>query len=598
MPDAAKDGAQQAFDPLVDAALIAALHAADPIGLGGVSLRGLAGPVREHWLTALREILPADAPWRRVPLGISDERLLGGLDLTATLQLGRPVPQRGLLAEVDGGTIVLAMSERMSVTTAARIVSVVDAGFLALARDGLCSNQPSRFGIVALDEGLEPEERPPEAVLDRLAFRIDLDRLPHAGHIPTIYDREAVDEARRMLSAVVIPDNLIEALCRAAQSFGIASIRAVQFAVSAARASAALEGRSEVYHDDAALAARLVLGPRASQMPAQSQDEAAAPPQNEPPETDGDKGSNAEPDSGDDDGAADKPLAETVAEAMAAALPADLLAGLIAGMAPKRGGAGQGRSDQTRKSQSRGRPIGSRKGDLRSGARLALLDTLRAAAPWQRLRRATMQARASQPAILVRADDFRITRFKQRIRTTTIFVVDASGSSALHRLAEAKGAVETLLADCYVRRDEVALIAFRGQVADLLLPPTRSLTRTRRSLAQLPGGGGTPLAAGIKAAYELASAIRRKGDTAIVVFLTDGQANVALDGRGNRVQAGEDVASVTRLVRAAQIPGLVIDTSPRPQIRARQLAEAMGLRYLAMPNANPKLMSAMVQAAA
>ena len=101
----------------------------------------------------------------------------------------------------------------------------------------------------------------------------------------------------------------------------------------------------------------------------------------------------------------------------------------------------------------------------------------------------------------MRRDDFRMTRFQQRTRTTTIFVVDASGSSALNRLAEAKGAVELLLADCYVRRDQVALLAFRGKEAELLLPPTRSLVRAKRSLAGLPGGGGTPLAAGIDAAW-------------------------------------------------------------------------------------------------
>ena len=114
----------------------------------------------------------------------------------------------------------------------------------------------------------------------------------------------------------------------------------------------------------------------------------------------------------------------------------------------------------------------------------------------------------------------------------TISSSDASsgslgGSSALHRLAEAKGAVELLLADCYVRRDSVAVLAFRGRSAELLLPPTRSLVRAKRSLAELPGGGGTPLAAGIDAARELAFAVRRRGDTAVVVVLSDGRANLA-----------------------------------------------------------------------
>ncbi|MFN5457531.1 VWA domain-containing protein, partial [Bradyrhizobium sp.] len=112
--------------------------------------------------------------------------------------------------------------------------------------------------------------------------------------------------------------------------------------------------------------------------------------------------------------------------------------------------------------------------------------------------------------------------FKQRSGTTTIFVVDASGSSALQRLAEVKGAVELLLAECYIRRDEVALIAFRGKGAELLLPPTRSLTRAKRSLAALPGGGGTPLSAAIFAATELALAVKAKGQAPTIVLMTDG----------------------------------------------------------------------------
>ena len=146
---------------------------------------------------------------------------------------------------------------------------------------------------------------------------------------------------------------------------------------------------------------------------------------------------------------------------------------------------------------------------------------LRAAAPWQRLRQAAalhsardaanLPARVAGPVaapaqrrIHVRPEDFHVTRFRQLGQTTTVFVVDASGSSALHRLAEAKGAVELLLADCYVRRDSVAVLAFRGQTAELILPPTRSLARAKRSLASLPGGGGTPLAHAIDASMLLA----------------------------------------------------------------------------------------------
>ncbi|MGB5830747.1 MAG: VWA domain-containing protein, partial [Thiohalocapsa sp.] len=224
--------------------------------------------------------------------------------------------------------------------------------------------------------------------------------------------------------------------------------------------------------------------------------------------------------------------------------------------------------------------------------------TLRAAAPWQRLRRAERESAGKGADILVevRHDDFRVTRYKQRSETTTIFVVDASGSAALHRLAEAKGAVELLLADCYVRRDRVAMIAFRGPGAELLLPPTRSLVRAKRGLAGLPGGGGTPLACGIDAAVDLADGVQRRGGTPVVVLLTDGRANVTRDGIGGRAQATEDATSSARAFRVAELKALVVDMSPRPRPDAEKLAREMGAVYLPLPHANAAALSSAVQA--
>ncbi len=189
-------------------------------------------------------------------------------------------------------------------------------------------------------------------------------------------------------------------------------------------------------------------------------------------------------------------------EAVRAAIPANLLDQLLAG-GPRLTAAKAGRVGQAAASRT-GRPIGSRRGDPRRG-RLDLLGTLRAAAPWQAIRQREGETRR----IVVRRDDLRIRILRQRTETTTVFCVDASGSAALERLAEAKGAVELLLAEAYVRRDRVALVAFRGTGAELVLPPTRSLTRAKRGLSGLPGGGGTPLAAGIDAAVAVALGVRR-----------------------------------------------------------------------------------------
>jgi len=157
-----------------DALLAAALFAVDPAGTGGISVRGRWGPVRDEWLAALVALMPERTPVRRVPSGITDDRLLGGLDLAATLQARRPVIERGLLAEADGGVILLPMAERLSPTAVARLTAVLDTGEVVVERDGISVRHATRLGVVAFDEGIGEDERLPPSLVDRLAFAIDL----------------------------------------------------------------------------------------------------------------------------------------------------------------------------------------------------------------------------------------------------------------------------------------------------------------------------------------------------------------------------------------------------------------------------------------
>jgi len=575
-----------------DAIAAAQLFAVDPVGTGGILLRSRAGPVRERWLTMLRAALPGAQPVRNIPLHIADGRLLGGLDLNATLRAGRPVAERGLLAEADGGVLVLAMAERLPSATSVRITAAMDARETIVERDGLSQRMPARFGVIALDEGLD-DELAPAALRDRLAFHVDLNELSTGAAEEFVVDSGGVSVARERLKTLKASVEQVEAMCSAAAALGIVSLRAPLQALRVARASAAFDGHIEVEQDDIALAARLVLAPRALVFP-----EADDPEQrDQPPEPPSDRtlednaADNEKPD-------VDRALEEVILAAVQAALPPDVLAALRASSGRSRGRS-QGKAGALQKSGKRGRPAGVLRGDLRAGAKLNVIETLRAAAPWQPLRRreAAMNAGIStRPRILIRKDDFRISRFKQRTETTTIFVVDASGSAALHRLAEAKGAVELLLADCYIRRDQVALIAFRGSVAELLLPPTRSLARAKRSLAGLPGGGGTPLAAGLDAAFALSDSIRRKGQTPTVVILTDGRANIARDGGQGRPRAEEDAVRAARQFRAAGITAVLVDTSPRPGVSGETFAREMGARYLPLPYADATTLSEAVLA--
>ncbi len=583
---------------------VAVLLAIDPGTLGGVRIRASAGPVRDAWLNLLRSLM-SPSRWVRMPVSITDERLLGGLDLSATLASGRPVLQHGLLVEADGGTLILTMAERLPTSTAARLTQVMDEGAVVLERDGLAERRATRFAVVALDEGLSEEESLSQALRDRLAFELDL--RPISPRRVNDVDMQqmmsgSIDDiaaARAGLAGIEVPDEVLRVLCGTAMALGVDSMRASIMARAVARASAALFGNQTVSDDDARLAATLVLSPRATRMPSAPEQEQEEPPEQPiddapPNDPDDDKDDQQDDQTSPPDPSLNKAMEDRVLEAAKAAIPAGLLSQLFAGSLQQR--ASSGKSGAMVKGGQRGRPSGSRRAQPAHGSRLHLIDTLRAAAPWQKIRKATLGPEAQQ-RVQVRSDDFHIARIKQKTATTTLFVVDASGSSALHRLAEAKGAVELLLADCYVRRDQVALIAFRGKVAELLLPPTRSLVRAKRSLSGLPGGGGTPLATAIDTAASVAEGLRRRGQSPVVVLLTDGRANVARDGSGGRERAQSEATQAARQLAALQVPLLFIDTSPKPQEAAAQLAGAMRARYIPLPQAGAAAVSLAVRAA-
>ncbi|MGA2293461.1 MAG: magnesium chelatase ATPase subunit D, partial [Bradyrhizobium sp.] len=360
-----------------DAMIAAQLFAVDPVGTGGVLLRSRAGPVRERWLALLRAALPSPQPSKHLPLHIADGRLLGGLDLNATLLAGRPVAERGLLAEADRGVLVLAMAERLSSATAVHITSAIDAGEIVVERDGVSLRMPARFGVVALDEGLD-DELAPAPLRDRLAFHVDLNEIAFGETEPSTPDREAILAAREHLPSLRSSAEQIDAICAAAGALGIVSLRAPLLALRVARAGAALSGHVEVEQADVALAARLVLAPRAMVFPQPNEAEQPQQPP-EPPSDESDDGTDAEkPD-------IDRALDEVILAAVQAALPPDVLASL---RAPGRSRApSQGKAGAPQKSNKRGRPAGVLRGDLRCGARLNVIETLRAAAAWQPLRR-------------------------------------------------------------------------------------------------------------------------------------------------------------------------------------------------------------------
>ncbi|MCF2871531.1 magnesium chelatase subunit D [Octadecabacter sp. G9-8] len=531
------------------------LLAIDPAGLGGAIIRARCGPVRD----AFRECLDAlPQPLLKLHPTMDDETLFGGIDLTETLTLGRLTMRKGILGR--NGTAILAMAERCDATLAARLAMALDDGSL----------QP----LIAMDEGAEPDERTPAALGERLAFYIDLNIA--SSDVGLLPDTAMIESARAGLASVDVLTETYETLVGLCAQLGINSQRAPLFALRAARAHAALHGHTSVTPTDIEAASALCLAHRATVLPPQPQTEEpdATPPDTNEQDTDG---GNMEIGALDD----------RVLEAVLAILPD----GLLDQFKPKGSiskGSGAGAKN---KSNRRGRPKPSRPGRLSGRNRLDLIATLRTAAPWQKLRG------ASKGRIKVTPSDFRIKQYEEKSDRLLIFAVDASGSAAMSRLAEAKGAIELLLADAYSRRDHVSLISFRGDTAEVLLPPTRSLVQTKKRLAALPGGGGTPLAAGLIEALTMAHQARTHGMAPCIVLLTDGRANVALDGTANRAKAASDAEQIARQIRTSGTEAITLDLGNRPAKFLADLAANMDGLYMPLPRADARKMSGAVSAA-
>ncbi len=552
-------------DPWTQVTLALTLLAVDPNGLRGLWLRGRAGPVRDRVLAAITPLTP-----RKLHPFISDDALYGGLDLSATLATGDIQRHAGLLAQ--GGLLVLTMAERCPPGLAVRLGQGLD--------------NDSALALMALDEAAEEGEGLPQALTDRLGLFLTLDDLVYSETTEITLPMPAILAARARLHSLRPTDNDRARLINICAQLQIHSGRAALLALACARAHAALRGGDALSDADLEAAVTLTLAHRATALPSEApppdQDDTPPPPQDQQDQcADQDQ---SEPDIPDD----------LLIEAARTALPPNLLARLQAARVARAMGSANSGAGAVRHSKRRGRPMPSRAGKPGSGAKVDVISTLRQAAPWQKVRAQMMPHR---DGLLLMPSDIRIRRYKEQTDRVLIFVVDASGSSALARLAEAKGAVELMLADAYSSRDHVALVTFRGRSADLTLPPTRSLVQAKRRIGGVPGGGATPLAHGLALALQVAAQSRGQGMTPTLALLTDGRGNIALDGTADRAQAALDAETLARMVAAQNLPALVIDTGLRPQPALAALSQTMGALHIALPRADARAMAGTLGAA-
>ncbi len=573
----------------LDACLIAKMIAVDPAGLGGVWVKSQAGPVRDVWLKGLQQLIHNQVDLIKVPSNADEGALIGELDLLKTLALQKKVYTQGILDQVQSGLLLLPMAERIKSHAAALLTQAYDL--------------KSQFGMIALDESLVDEDQQllPRLV-ERLAFQMNLESLSYRD---CNFPLEKIDllEIRNRLQQIEFPMEALDAVMTAAQSLGIDSLRVGLFVARASRVLAALRGSDMLEQADIQTATRLIFAHRITRLPEskepppeedsteESAQEEPPPPsqeQNQPPPED--PSSDLEDKNQEDPSSAPPPLRqedleEMIIEASKAHLSQNLLDSFEQQQKIiKTNGNSQGKVGQLQKGLSSGQALPSRKGRPSYKHKIDILKTIQAASPWQKIRRLEAPNDFTSPhRIIVKADDIYLKQFVQRTTTVTVFVVDASGSSAMERLSEAKGAVELLLAQCYIRRDQVALMTFRGKQVELILPPTRSLVRAKRLLAGMPGGGGTPLASAIRDSAAFGKKLKSKGQTPLIILLTDGRANVSIDGIGGRENAYNDALSSAKQARLEQLQILFIDTSLKPQETNQQIANDLGAQYLPLP---------------